>query len=66
MIERAKKRNKFFTKDNQVIVSTKSRLAKAKRLFLPLHEAIETEDWEFIDFLKKCLVINPEARFTPD
>jgi len=29
MIEKAKKKNKFYTKDNQVIISTKSRLAKA-------------------------------------
>lgn len=66
MIDKAKKRNKFYTKDNQVIISTKSRLAKAQRQHLPLCEAIESEDWEFIDFLKQCLIIDPDERFTPD
>lgn len=66
MVDKAKKRNKFYTKDNQPIISTKSRLAKAKRQHLPLSEAIESEDWEFVDFLKQCLIIDPEERFTPD
>lgn len=52
MVERAKKKNKFYTKDNQLIISTKCRLARAKRQHLPLSEAIESEDWEFVDFLK--------------
>ena len=52
MVDKAKKRNKFYSKDNQPIISTKSRLAKAKRQHLPLSEAIESEDWEFVDFLK--------------
>lgn len=51
MVEKAKKRYKFYSKDNQLIVSTKSRLAKAARQHLPLSEALESEDWEFIDFL---------------
>jgi hypothetical protein len=51
MIDRAKKRNKFYNRDETIIVSNKSRLINAGRQKLPLHEAIDCEDWEFVDFL---------------
>lgn len=51
MIDRAKKKNKFFTKDGILIRSPNSRLVHSHRHRLPLDQAIETDDSEFIDFL---------------
>lgn len=52
MISQAKKRNKFFTKDGIMIRSCKSRLAKSSKQSLSLHEALDCNDPELIDFLQ--------------
>ena len=68
MIQKAKKRTKFFNReDGTLIRSSKSRLAgNSDRRHLPLRDAIDSNDTEFIDFLEKLLVIDPANRYTPE
>lgn len=44
MIERAKKRNKFYTKEGAVLRSPKSRLIHSQRHRLPLDQAVDCDD----------------------
>lgn len=56
MINEAKKRNKFFTREGELIRSQKSRLARAQKSNLPLNEAIDCNDADFVDFLKVFII----------
>jgi dual specificity tyrosine-phosphorylation-regulated kinase 2/3/4 len=52
MIERAKKRNKFYTRDGHLIRSSKSRLVHAAQRSMSLQDAVDCNDAEFLDFLR--------------
>jgi dual specificity tyrosine-phosphorylation-regulated kinase 2/3/4 len=58
MIEKCKKRNKFFDKDNKLIRSKMSRLHSSGKKSYPLRKAIEhdtTAEGEYMDFLEVLL-----------
>ena len=54
MVEKAKKKSKFFDKDTKLIRSKNSRLQKnLKKKSFPLKDAVYTDgDMEFLDFLE--------------
>ncbi len=67
MITRAKKRKQFFDKDCNIIVSKKSRVFGVETLSFPLVNHLPQDgDEEFLDFVKNCLEIDPNKRWTPD
>ena len=66
MLKEAKKYNKFYTKEGQLIRSNNSRLVNCSSKPYPIEEAVNSDDPEFIDFLKKCLIIDNERRYTPE
>ena len=60
MIQNAKKRYKFFHRDDQIIPSPKSRLARSNQTF-SLQDALQnTSDKDLLDFLSKCLILDPQ------
>lgn len=79
MIDRAKKRTKFFDKEGKIIRSKQSRVANTQKKSYPIKTAIYCDDDpEFIDFIEvklivllniymqKCLEIDPDLRITPE
>jgi|LauGreDrversion4_2_1035121.scaffolds.fasta_scaffold33048_4 dual specificity tyrosine-phosphorylation-regulated kinase 2/3/4 len=55
MIQKAKKRSKFYSKDGYLIRSQKSRLIKSSMRHFPLEEAVNSPEKDFLDFLKVFL-----------
>ncbi len=68
MIHNAKKKHKFFHRDNHTIIpSSKSRLVYSDRTSFPLTEALaELNDPEFVNFLQCCLILDPDIRYSPE
>lgn len=69
MIDKAKKKSKFFDKERKLIKSKDSRLNGAKKKSYPLRSIIDHDpnsEGEFMDFLERCLEIDPSKRITPD
>jgi len=68
MINKAKKRKLFFNHNKQLIRSKKSRIPPgAADRSDTIRNALYSEyDPDFIDFIEKCLVIDPKLRFKPD
>jgi dual specificity tyrosine-phosphorylation-regulated kinase 2/3/4 len=67
MIKRAKKRKQFYDKDCNIIISKKSRVFGVETLSYPIRNALSQDaDDEFIDFILKCLEVDPNLRWTPD
>lgn len=69
MIDKAKKKSKFFDKDGKLIRSRQSRLHGTSKKSYPLRKAIDhdqKDETDYIDFIEKCLEINPDKRLTPE
>ena len=69
MIRKAKKKNQFFDKDGNVIMSTKSRVFGVETLSFPLENSIFNDgpaDELFLNFILKCLEVDPALRWGPD
>lgn len=68
MIKSAKKRKYFFNQQMKLITSKKSRVPAG----LPdrsdsVRRALYSEgDDDFVDFIEKCLIIDPKQRLTPE
>lgn len=52
MIEKAKKRTKFFDKNERIIRSKISRLGNTSKKSYPLKDVIDFKDKDFIDFVE--------------
>ncbi len=52
MIDKAKKRNKFFDKDGKIIRSKQTRIQNAAKKSFPLKQAIDYKDNDFIDLVE--------------
>ena len=67
MCNRAKKRNKFFDKNQKLIKSPVSRLGDVHKRSFPISKALYCEnDPEFVNFVERCLEIDPALRMTPE
>jgi len=69
MIEKCKKKNKFFDKDGKLLRSRQSRLKGQSKKSYPLRRAVDhdpKEEGDYIDFLEKCLDLDPDRRLTPE
>ncbi len=75
MIDKAKKKSKFFDKDYNLIRSKQSRLQNAQKKSFPIKQQLSTIDTELIDFIEvfcivncfqRCLEITPALRMTPE
>ena len=49
-----------------LIRSKNSRLANTSKNHFALSEALDSDDPEFVDFISKCLRLDPEIRFTAE
>lgn len=68
MIEKAKKKTKFFDKDGKMVRSRQSRLRGQGKKAYPLRRAIEhdpKEESDYLDLIERCLEIDPDRRITP-
>ena len=69
MIDKCKKRSKFFDKDGKLQRSRQSRLKNQAKKSYPLRRAIDydpTAEGDFMDFLERCLELDPDRRLTPE
>lgn len=68
MIDKAKKRKMFFDQNKKLIRSRKSRIPKNSfERSETVRKALYSEtDDDFIDFVEKCLIIDPQKRMKPD
>lgn len=70
MVRHALKKNQFFDHDGHLIRSQKSRvpdgsLERSRTIRMEI-ENCKVNDEELVDFLEKCLTIDPDERLTPD
>ena len=70
MLRKASKRHQFFSHDGNLIRSAKSRMphfatARTKTIRMEI-ENCKVNDEELVDFIEKCLVIDPAERLTPE
>lgn len=67
MLKKASKRYQFFDSDGEIIRSKKSRVPtdSMKTIKDELEES-KVQDVLLVDFLEKCLAIDPEERLTPE
>lgn len=68
MINRCRKRRNFFDSSRKLIRSKRSGIPRGSReRSVPIRKAIFAEgDDDFIDFIEKCLIIDPKRRMTPE
>lgn len=55
MIDKAKKKNKFFDKNEKIIRSKNSRLGNTSKKSFPIKDVIDFKDKDFIDFVEVIL-----------
>lgn len=68
MIDKARKKRQFFDKNNFLIRSRQSRIpTSSTERSETIKKALYSEtDDDFIDFIEKCLIIDPEKRMKPE
>jgi len=69
MIDKCRKKAKFFDKTGKIIRSRQSRLINTGLKSFPLRKVIDhdpVQDNDYMDFLEKCLELDPEKRMTPE
>ena len=65
LIQRAKRKGAFFFADGRIKKSKQSRLAKLNRDEASIEHALpKNEDPDFLNFIQKCLVLDPAERLT--